>query len=192
MNRAENLIKQIDQLLTKFPEVEESWYSSNMGGFFQDKVGYETLVTEVMSLVTHIYGNHHVHSQRVFHAYNQTSLNSLRQMKGVLVGTKENIMNGLIDTITENITVDIKTDFLETAREFNEKGDKDPAAVLACCVLEDSLKKLAVKNGINDLQDKLMGEVAKSLFSKDIIEKTTLSAIVSFKNLRNAAFHAGR
>ena len=137
-----------------------------------------------------IYGSNHIHTKKVITNSNYASLDSLNHMKGILLGTKNNIENGLIDSMIENITVDIKIDFLTTAQEFAEQEHKDPAAVLACTVLEDSLKKLATKHNLNNLQSKEMSVIANSLFSNRIIEKSTKSSIFGFKDLRNAAFHA--
>ena len=190
MDEKEKLLKIIDDLLQIFPEVEQSWHHSGMEGWFRNTSAYESLMTEVLSLIPHIYGFGHPNSQRIINAYNQRSLRGLQIVKGILEGTKNNIENGLISEITENITIDIKTDFLNSAQEFIENGQKDPAAVLGCVVLEDSLKKLSKKNLIEGMQNKEMSVVANTLLSKKIIDNSTHSSILSFKNLRNAAFHA--
>jgi len=189
MDEKEKLLKTIDDLLKRFPEVEQSWYHSGMEGWFRNTSAYEALMTEVLSLIPHIYGFGHPNSQRVINAYNQQSLKGLEIVKGILEGTKNNIENGLISEITENITIDIKSDFLNSAQEFIENDQKDPAAVLGCVVLEDSLKKLAKKNGIGGMHNKELSVVANTLLSKKIIDKSTHSSILSFRNLRNAAFH---
>ena len=190
MYEKEKLITIIDNLLKKFPEVEQSWYYSGIEGWFENTSAYESLMTEILSLIPHIYGFGHPNTQRVINAYNQQSLEGLRIIKGILEGTKNNIENGLLTEITENITINIKTDFLKSAQEFLENNQKDPAAILGCVVLEDSLKKLATKNKITGMQNKEMSVVANTLLSKKVIDKSTHSSILSFKNLRNAAFHA--
>lgn len=167
-----------------------SWYSSNMGGHFQDTVAYETLITESHGLIAHIHSKGHPNIQRTIHAINQASLHSLEQIEGILQGTKTNLESGLLDELTSNILIDLKTDFLTTAQQLVAEGQKDPAAVLACVVLEDSLKRLAVRHGLRGLADKEMSVVAGSLLAKGIIEKTTNQSIQSFKGLRNAALHA--
>lgn len=187
---SKELIKKIDDLLNRFPVVKSSWHSSTMGGSFSDTVGYESLVTEVISLVTHIYGGGHPHTQRVINAFNQSSLYSLKQMEGILIGTKTNVDGGLLTNMKSRIILDIKSDFLDTANELMDDGAKDPAAVLACTVLEDTLKRLAVVNGIDDVQDKEMSVVSVALLKEGAIEKSTNKAILSFKDLRNATFHA--
>lgn len=188
--RTEKLIGQIDRLLVKFPSVKESWYSSTMGGHFKDTVGYETLITECYQFLAHIHPTGHPSIQRTIHAINNASLYSLQQIEGILKGTRENIEAGFLDNLISKIIIDLKADFLETAQQLIDEGQKDPAAVLACVVLEDSLKRLATKHNIKGLADKEMSVVAGSLLSNGVIEKTTNQSIQSFKSLRNAALHA--
>ena len=125
MNQAEKLIKQIDNLLDRFPSIEDSWYSSSLGGFFKDNTGYESLMTEILSLIPYIYQQGHPNSQRVISGYNQHSLKGLKDVKGILLGTKNNIENGFIDDLRENITLDIKTDFLNAAKNFAKKIESE-------------------------------------------------------------------
>ena len=75
MNQTEKLIKQIDVLLSRFPGIEESWtHSSSLGGLFKDNTGYESLMTEILSLIPHIYQYGHPNTQRLIAGYNQHSL----------------------------------------------------------------------------------------------------------------------
>jgi len=188
--RTSKLLGQIDTILTKFPSIKQSWYSSRMGGGFKDTIGYEALITECYQIMVHIYPGRHPSIQRTIYAINHASLHSLKQIEGILHGTKSNLESGLLDELTSKILLDIKGDFLNSANKLVDEGQKDPAAVLAAIVLEDSLKRLALKNGLEKLESKEMSVVANSLLSKGIIEKTTNQSIQSFKALRNAALHA--
>lgn len=184
------MIKKIDHLLSKMPAVKSSWHSSNMGGHFKDTVAYESIVTEIVTIVTHIYGGRHPHTQRIMNSVNDGSLHSLNQMEGILLGTKSNIEGGFLTKLKSQIILDIETDFLVIANELIADGAKDSAAVLACTVLEDSLKRLAQTHNIENVQGKEMSFVTAALFKKGVIEKSTNGAILSFKALRNSAFHA--
>jgi len=189
-NSRKEFIEKIEALLEKFPEIENNWYSDSRGSGFRDSVSYEALVTEVISLVTYIYGRAHPHTHRVIYSFNQGSLYSLHQMKGVLIGTKNNLINGLLDQLESKILLGIKNEFLEMSNEQLSNGQKDPAAVLVCTVLEDSLKRLALSHGIKDLQGKELSIVTQALLKEGILEQSTTEAILSFEDLRNAAFNA--
>lgn len=188
--RTQKLTVQIDLLLSKFPTVKQSWYSSSMGGHFKDTIGYETLITECYQLLAHIHSGGHPSIQRTIYAINNASLHSLEQIEGILQGTKANLEAGFLDDLTSKILLDLKGDFLSSAQQLVDEGQKDPAAVLASVVLEDSLKRLAQKHGFEGLENKEMSVVAGSLLAKGVIEKTTNQSIQSFKALRNAALHA--
>jgi len=108
----------------------------------------------------------------------------------LLLGTKSNLTSGLLDNLRSLVLIDIKSEFLETASHLLEEGQKDPAAVLACIVLEDSIKRLASKANLKEAQNKEMGVAAGLLLKNGVIEKSTNQSIQNFKNLRNAALHA--
>jgi hypothetical protein len=107
-----------------------------------------------------------------------------------LLGTKSNLIAGLLDDLRSRVLIDIKSEFLDTANQLLQEGQKDPAAGLACIVLEDSLKRLASKADVNDAKNKELGVAAGALFRAGVIEKSTNQSIQNFKNLRNAALHA--
>lgn len=188
--RAKAFIEKLDELLTRIGPLKETWWSSSMGGGFRDTAGFEAIYTEALSLLASLYGKGHIHYERILHFYSEGHLQALEQTEGVLLGTKGNLESGFLDDLRSKVLLDIKSDFLETARGLLEEGQKDPAAVLACIVLEDSLKRLAQKSNLKEAQDKEMNVTAGILFSAGIIEKSTNQSIQNFKNLRNAALHA--
>lgn len=59
---------------------------------------------------------------------------------------REDYEAGYMRTVEELIHADLFADFLERTDELVSKGYKDPAAVLAGSVLEEHLRKLAVKH----------------------------------------------
>ncbi|NGZ97509.1 MAG: hypothetical protein CV089_15555 [Nitrospira sp. WS110] len=184
------LVGKLNELLQRIGDVKKTWWSSSIGGGFKDTIGLEAIFTEAISLLSGIYGRSDPHYQRIIHFYNEQHLHALEQTEGLLLGTKANLESGLLDDLRAKILVDIKTDFLQTSERLLEEGRKDPAAVLACIVLEDSLKRLAARKGVNDALDKEMNVTAGLLFKAGVIEKSTNQSIQNFKNLRNAALHA--
>ena len=188
--REKAIFEKIDELLTRIKPLKATWWSSSMGGGFTDTVEFEAIYTEAISLLASVYGQGNPHYQRIIHFYNEGHLHALEQTEGLLLGTKSNLQSGLLDDLRSKVLIDIKTDFLETAKALLDEGQKDPAAVLACIVLEDSLKRLAQKSNLKEAQEKEMNMTAGLLFKAGIIEKSTNQSIQNFKNLRNAALHA--
>ena len=161
-----------------------------MGGGFKDTVSFESLYTEAISLLASIYGTKNPHYQRIINFYNEGHLAALQQTEGLLLGTRNNLQSGLLDDLRSQVLIDIKSDFLKTARNLLEEGEKDPAAVLASIVLEDSIKRLAARHALKEAEDKEIGVAAGLLLKAGAIEKSTNQSIHNFKNLRNAALHA--
>ena len=188
--RTKIFIDKLDELLKRIHPLKATWWSSNMGGGFKDTVAFEAIYTEAISLLASIYGTGHPHYQRIIHFYNEGHLNALEKTQGVLQGTKGNLESGLLDDLKSKVLIDIKSDFLDTATGLLQEGQKDPAAVLACIVLEDSLKRLAQKSKLKEALDKEMNITAGLLLGAGVIEKSTNQSIQNFKNLRNAALHA--
>lgn len=189
--RTKIFVEKIEELLKRIRPLKSTWWSTHLGeGGFKDTVEFEAVYTEAISLLASVYGKGSVHYQRVIQFYNQGHLHALEQAEGLLVGTKGNLESGLLDDLRSRVLIEIKSDFLETARALLEEGQKDPAAVLACIVLEDSLKWLADKAEVHQAKDKEMTVTAGLLLTKGVIEKTTNQSIQNFKNLRNAALHA--
>jgi len=188
--RTDAYIRKIDELLVRVDPVKSSWWSSKVGGGFEDTVGFESLYTEAISLFSSIYGTNNPHYERAIYFYQEGDIHALQQTEGLLIGTKGNLQSGLLEDLKSELLIDIKSDFLETARHLLEDGQKDPAAVLACIVLEDSIKRLVARHSVKGADNKEIGVAAGLLYKAGVIEKSTNQSIQNFKNLRNAALHA--
>lgn len=101
------------------------------------------------------------------------ALNDLE--KGFLIGQEFLISSELFDTV------------LEEAKELNEKGYKDPAAVLVRVALEDSLKRIARREGLDS--DKKTSVVNEDLKNKAIYNQIEWRRIQSWLDIGNAAAH---
>jgi hypothetical protein len=190
-NKMKALVEKIDALLVRIGPLKLTWWSSmGEGGFKNNTAEFEAIYTEAISLLASVYGKDNLHYRRIIHFYNEGHLNALEKTEGLLVGTKSNLESGLLDDLRSQVLIDIKSDFLESARALLEAGQKDPAAVLACIVLEDSLKRLVIKSNMEAAIDKEMSVTAGLLLRARVIEKSTNQSIQNFKNLRNAALHA--
>src|SRR3989344_4264323 len=67
---------------------------------------------------------------------------------GILKAIKEDVSLGLIDSLSDMVLAEVFTDFLDIADYLLSSGYKDPSASLIGAVLEDGLRKIAVKNNI--------------------------------------------
>ena len=141
------VIAQIERVLAKFPEVEAAWHSSTVASGFIDTAAYFALRQECIALGNFIYGRDHPQARQLTRTLVSESLFNLRTAKGMLQGAIEAIRHGLLVELRTQVLVDIKLDFLDSARQSLESGAKDAAGALACVVLEDSVKRLAQNSG---------------------------------------------
>lgn len=113
---------------------------------------------------------------------------------GVLMALKEDIKNGFLETLKENIKGELFSDFLEMANVLLNDGYKDAAAVIGGGVLESHLRQLCIKFVINTLDangkakkaDTLNSELAKESAYNLLDQKS----ITAWLDLRNKAAHA--
>lgn len=190
MSRESELISHIERVLLKFPAVAATWHTGGMISVFRDLVAYNSLRTEAIALVNYVYGSEHPQARDFRSSLRQESLTGLQRAEGTLLGAIESLRHGLLGDIRTEILLDVQGDFLEAARTALESGAKDVAAALAAVVLEDSVKRLAAKHSLDDLLDQEYTVVVAGLFKAGAITKTTKGALISHRDLRNAALHA--
>lgn len=194
----QNMTTTVDQLCIRIDEIIaqcelalDSWVDGpNSMGMFQDQVTYMSARTQAIKVLESILGANDGEVILARRLFNDQYDSSLKGAIGILNGTKILIESGFLFKLSSKIRVEIKGEFLSTAQQLARDGDKDPAAVLACCVLEDSVKQLARKNEIQGYENMELSVLANSLAANGAIENTTRNSIHNFKPLRNAALHA--
>jgi hypothetical protein len=111
---------------------------------------------------------------------------------GALKALREDYSSGYISNIETLIQGDLISDFLEMSEYFLENNYKDPAAVIAGAVLEENLRLMCAKKGIETIQkeksiksDLMNAELAKA----QAINKLDQKSITAWLDLRNKAAH---
>jgi hypothetical protein len=108
-----------------------------------------------------------------------------------LISLKAELDAGIVGSLQRTITGEVITDFITLARTaLEEKGDnaKNVAAVLAASVFEDTIRRLAVTNGIPHME-KLV-DVLTALKDKGLLQGSQVGIAQSYLNFRNNALHA--
>lgn len=114
----------------------------------------------------------------------------------ILDSAKAEIQNGWFLTYKGLVSSEIFSDFLEMASHLLDQHYKDPAAVMIGSVLEEHLRQLCTKYGIEVAIDKDGDLIAKKadrlnsdLASKEIYNKLDQKNITAWLDLRNKAAH---
>ncbi len=108
-----------------------------------------------------------------------------------LMSVEDDIKLGLTENLRTKIAGEVLTDFLQLSRTaLEEKGNdtKNVAAVLAAALFEDTIRRLAIANGIPHLEK--LADVLKELKDKGIIQGTQVGIAQSYLSFRNNALHA--
>lgn len=116
----------------------------------------------------------------------------LDDLIGILKAVRMDYTQGYLQTIQELVHADLFADFLEMAEYLLEEGYKDPAAVMVGGVLEEHLRKLAIKNGIQVLENgksKKADRLNSDLAGGCVHSKLDQKSITAWLDLRNKAAH---
>jgi hypothetical protein len=126
---------------------------------------------------------------RLEHQSGQT----IQPLIGILKALKSDIQGGYLQSVQELIHADIFGDFLEMASHLLQQGYKDPAAVVIGSVLEEHIRKLALKAGIPDLQEdgkpKKADLLNAELVKESVYSKLDQKNVTAWLDLRNKAAH---
>lgn len=122
----------------------------------------------------------------------------LSLIAGRLKGLKRNFENGLLDDLSQMITANLTVDYLQQATELLSEGqsgkyDHIPATVLAGAVLENALRNLCERNGIEILKEKgghkTLDPLITDLQKANVINKAKATMLKSWAQIRNSAAH---
>lgn len=122
-----------------------------------------------------------------------SGLMALEECASVLMALRADYAAGHLRSIKELIHADVFSDFLEMADHLIEQGYKDAAAVIAGSVLEEHLRKLCDKNGIDlkkpDGTPKKADTMNSELAGANVYSKLDQKNITAWLDLRNKAAH---
>lgn len=135
-----NASRNSNVLYLSFPDVE-------------DKAALNAWLTKVKNILEIVFGNTSTQFKRVEELTNKTvtyGKSQIGSIRGVLLGSLDDLNNGFLIGQEFLIAGEIFDSVLEEAKELLNAGYKDSAAVLGRVVLEDSLKRLARQEDIDD------------------------------------------
>lgn len=112
---------------------------------------------------------------------------------GCVQAVYNDLQRGLLHDIQNLLRAEIFGDFLEMAEYLLNEGYKDAAAVINGAVLEDTLRKLAIQNGLTvekaDGSSKTIEPLNQELAKSGVYDKLIQKQVTSWADLRNKAAH---
>lgn len=155
-----------------------------------------SLRTRIITTINRITGkqsDYSVEIDRILQRSNLKDFQKVTYLMGPLDALYKDIQNDYFDTLSELIHGSMFTDYLEMSEHLLNEGYKDAAAVITGSTLEQHLRKLCQKGGI-DLKiisgkpkkaDSMNSELAK----QRIFNKTEQKQITTWLGIRNDAAH---
>jgi len=118
---------------------------------------------------------------------------ALEPARGMLQALRSDYKSGYLQSVVELIHADIFADFLDMANYLLEQHYKDPAAVVVGTVLEEHLRKLCEKQGIDavkaDGSPKKSDALNSELAAAGGYSKLDQKSVTAWLDLRNKAAH---
>lgn len=169
------------------------WDGKGMKHFPSDRE-YLRFKTGVANLIRLCFGKDSDHYREVLHINKQeeeTNYPALfPQYMGILEAAYQDFSDGFLDDLRRLVRADLHSDFLEQAETLFEQGYHIAAACLTGAVLEDSLRKLCVKNEIIIPGKSAIGKHNDFLKKAGVYDNYYHKQIEAYAVVRNNADHA--
>ena len=192
----DRLVQRIDQLLQKGADVLATRHRTDQYTEYVDVGKIKGFRSAALSFVERVYGISHSHYRELDKT--TTGFGPLDVEMGIeiLQSIRDEIAGDWLFTLRGMITAEVFADFIDMARFLLENGYKDPAAVIAGSVLEEHLRELCQKNGVeSDTVSDSGGKPKKAdrlnaeLAAANVYTKLDQKAVTMWLDLRNKAAH---
>jgi hypothetical protein len=116
---------------------------------------------------------------------------SVSATRGTLQTMLQEVDSGFVGALRETITAEVLSDLVALARRvMDESGSsgKDVAAVLTAAAFEDTIRRLATKEGIGHHEK--LADTLEALKENGILQGAQVGIAQSYLSFRNKALHA--
>lgn len=193
MKLDEQITARLTELLAAGEKVLATQKSAGPGIIGDDRVDSQMAsqwITSVQSLLSRAFGAESAHfANFAKHVEGYVTYSNVFRAQGVLKAASDDYAGGHLFDVRSLIEAEVFDDFLEQAEHLLNSGYFQAAAVIAGCVLEDGLRKLCPKFGIEvsvkPKLDFMNSELAKAGAYNKLVQKR----VTALADLRNKAAH---
>lgn len=193
--KVDDLVNRVDELLAMGNNVLATRRRSDFGEFI-DSGSMSGFRSALLSFIDRVYGPNHPHFFEVKDGSGVARPEDAQKCIAILNAIRSEISGGWLFSIKGLITAEIFSDFIEMAEHLLDAGYKDPAAVMCGSVLEEHLRQLCLKNGLETTVQKDEKEFPKKadtlnadLARSEVYSKLDQKMITGWLDLRNKAAH---
>jgi len=108
---------------------------------------------------------------------------------GILEAAHKDFEAGLLFQIKSLVAAELLEDFISQAQILLDSGFYVPAASLTGAIIEDTLRKLSEKNGINVPEKTKIDSLNSELAKRGVYDKLIQKRITALADIRNNADH---
>ncbi len=157
--------------------------------YIDDTTSLHSWLIKVKNIIKIIFGESSIQFNELLKLTQIATYHSheVNAIGGLLLGSLDDLESGFLIGHEFLLAGELFDYILEEAKYLNSNGYKDPAAVLARVVLEDSLRRIAKREGLND-KDK-SSKMNDDLKSKGIYPQPQWRLCQAWLDIGNAAAH---
>ena len=172
-------------------DIVEEYESS---GKQYDEPQLRDLQTRCVAAIVRVVGRDSVYFEKIqeIDGFNSYLEYKVPEQVAVANALLSDIREGYLKSLEEIIRGELFADYLEMAAHLEEKGYKDPAAVLAGSTLEAHLRKLCDKHGVASVsggRPKKADTLNADLEKTGVYNKLDQKNITAWLDIRNKAAH---
>jgi hypothetical protein len=159
----------------------------------EDKIPLNAWIMKTNNIVETVFGNQSPHFRTLREVLPKEGIrlietsNDIYPITGVLAGALDDLEKGFLIGQEFLIAGEVFDSILEQAKDLNKKEYKDPAAVLTRVVLEDAIRRLARREGLDDTQK--ASQINDNLKKLGIYPQAQWRFIQAWIDIGNAAAH---
>lgn len=193
-----DLITRVDELLALGEKVMKTRYSTG-GPYNQDYVQAAPMAefrSAALSFIARVYGREHPHFEELKTRSGKHFRTDAEEGIAIVNAIRGELAGGWLFSVKSLANAEVFADFVEMAEHLLKSGYKDPAAVMAGAVLEEHLRQLCRRQGIeleDDKDGKPVPRKADRLNSElsriEAYSKLDQKLVTAWLDLRNNAAH---
>ena len=190
--RFESLIQLGQRLISQMPRNEygshEYWVDSNRLTEYHSWIYSVNNFLNFLSKANSIYANEMASLLETKEVKGDVASDSVKKIFGLLNSAFNEWKEGFLERIEFIIAAETFDDFLDHSEDYHKSNKKVEASVLASAVLEDTLKKIALKNSVS--QNQSLEPLIDELTSNNVFTPVKAKKFKSYVGIRNSALHA--
>lgn len=180
------LIQTGDAVVATARTVRTSSITSNT---FVDSSQFHEWLASSLSFLRRVFGSGHTHTTLFEKKCSKPLLVDVTKGVAILRAASTDLEQGFLTSLKTLVEAEVFSDFLEMADHLIENGYKDSAASLVGAVLEDGLRKVAVRNDVKVQSKDDLQSLNTKLADKAVYSRLTQKRVKVWTDVRNNADH---